>query len=213
MAWTDPRDWAVGELPSAVQFNQYLRDNLKWVVRPADIKSTEKEIVNSAAAADLLNGEITIPAGYMGTNGSVYGFMMGDYLNHSGSSRTLSIAMTFGATTIYSDTSGSISASTNRHNWWCEFTIANLAATNLQFMMGEFYWTTAAGATTGIGDLATTAPVSTGPWAIPFGSNGTFAEDTTAAKAITFTAQHNGTDPELSIRLKYASFELKGQAA
>ena len=213
MAWTPPRDWSVGEIPSAAQFNQYIRDNMNWVVRPADIKSTQKEIVNSGGVIDLLNGEITIPAGYMGTNGSVYGFMMGDYLNHSGSSRTLTIGMTFGATTIYGDTSGSIPTNTARHNWWCEFTIANLGATNLQFMMGEFYWTTAAGATTGIGDLATTAGSSAGPWAIPFGSNGTFAEDTTTAKNITFTAQHSTGDPELSIRLKYASFELKGQAA
>ncbi len=213
MAWTPVRDWDVGDIPGAAEFNEYMRDNLDWLVRPADVVYTATDVVNTVTATDLLGGAATIPGAYMGTRGAVRGFMMGDYKNQVGSTESFTLELKFGGTTVWKDTSGNLASNASRHIWLCEFLIANLGAANSQFSAGVFVYSKAGGATTGVGDLAGGAAAVDGPAVIPFGTTDTIAVDTTASCAIVFSCTHSVANASLSMRLKYASFELVGQAA
>lgn len=213
MSWTIPRTWVTGEIVTASIMNAHVRDNLSWVTRPVAVKSTEKDIVNTASVVDLLNGEITIPANYIGTNGVLRCRLIGDYLNNSGADRSLLLSVVLGATTLWSDTTGLIVASAARHDWIFEFDIGNQNSAAVQFMSGVFFLTYRGGATTGLGDLNALSPGLDGPMIVPLGTSGTSAVDTTANQTLVVNAQHSTNNASLSIRLKYAAFEVVGQAA
>jgi hypothetical protein len=190
-----------------------VRDQLAWVTRPVFVKATEKQIVSSASEVDLLNGEGTIPANYIGANGALRVQLAGDYLNNTGNDRTLTLALKFGASTLWSDTSTNLPASGTRHDWSLECYIANRNATNSQFTSGVFLFSYHGAATTGIGDFSKLSLDGDGPFFTPFGSSGPSAIDTTASQLLQFTAQHSASASTLSIRLESATAELVGQAA
>ena len=50
-----------------------------------------------------------------------------------------------------------------------------------------------------------------GPWFTSFASDDDLTVDTSGDTSIRFTVQHNISDVDISMRLKYAAFELVGQ--
>jgi hypothetical protein len=216
MTWTPPRFGTVGDTFTAPWYNAEVRDNFLWVPRPlVPPITTEKDVVSSTTPTDLLLPTgLTIPGASIGANGALRCFLCGDYKNQTGATKTLTLSIVLGATTLWSDTTAGIASSAaGRHEWIMEFTIANCGAQNSNYMTGVWYMSTAAGAVTGIGDLAVTASGTDGPAIVPFGTNGKTAVDTSANQTLTVVATHSAIDANLSIRREYATFELIGQGA
>jgi adhesin HecA-like repeat protein len=99
-------------------------------------KSTAKIVNTTVSAVDLLNGELTIPAGILGTTGTLRLTAWGTWTNASGSSTVAPprFGMAFGGTTLY-DTGavGQVSNSVNRHPWRVVIELINLGVTNNQY--------------------------------------------------------------------------------
>lgn len=173
-------------------------------------KLTTKDVVNTVSTVDLLNAEITIDAGAMSTNRAIRATLIGDYLNNTGSAQNGNLLLKFGATSLWGDTlggAGGIVASATRHPWVAEFTLANLGATNSQQLGGYFWFGMAtAGIGAGVGTLGTAFSGQT----TAFGTtvSGSAAEDTTSAKAFTFSMSHNAANAALSMRLLFALVEV-----
>lgn len=173
-------------------------------------KTTEKDVVNTAAETDLLNGEITIGAGSMSTNRLLRATLLGDYLNNSGASRTLTVKIKLGGTVIYEDTLTATTASATRRAVRLGFEIANLGAANSQFMAGAIGLSNVVAATTGLGGLDNLGNDAGGDSsrANIIATNGAVAIDTSTAKLLEVTVTHSVANASLSARLKYALIEI-----
>lgn len=97
-------------------------------------KTTTKTVVSSTTATDLLNGEITIGAGVMGTTGTLKLRAWGDLLINAGSTPSgQRFQVVFGGTTLIdTNTTNGVTLSATRGSWWVEVDIANLGAANSQ---------------------------------------------------------------------------------
>jgi hypothetical protein len=171
-------------------------------------KTTEKDVVSTAAETDLLNGEITIGAGVLAATGAIRITAGGDYLNNSGASRTLQMKLKLGATTLWdSGASNSLEASATRHGWHFTALIQALGATNAQRGSGFFAMNDHSAATTGSGKL--TDPLSDSAAVLLYAPflTGASAVDMTAAQALVLSATHSASNASLSIRLEYARIE------
>lgn len=98
-------------------------------------KTTSKQVLNSVADTDLLNGEITIAASAIGATGLLRLTAAGDYINNSGAARIAQrFKLKLGATTLI-DTGAPVgnaqAASATRFGWRVNATIWN-TATNVQ---------------------------------------------------------------------------------
>lgn len=172
-------------------------------------KTTLKDVVNTTAEVDLLNGEIVIGAGVMSTDKRLRVVLICDYLNNSGVSQTLTLAVKLGATTLWKDTltgAAAISSAAVRRALRIELDLANLGVANSQFLSGLFWLSNPIAATAGLGDFSERVAVADDIWGGGFG--GSAGEDTTLAKALAVTAQHGTANAALSCRLQYASVEV-----
>jgi hypothetical protein len=80
---------------------KFARGDGVWALPGIYRKVTPKAVVNSIAETDLLNGEITIPAGLMGISGGIRLTMMGDCVNNSAATQAAPVfKLKLGATTI-----------------------------------------------------------------------------------------------------------------
>jgi hypothetical protein len=171
-------------------------------------KLTQKEVVNTAAKTDLLNGEITIPANSMSAQGAIRFWMNGDYVNNTGTFQTLALELKLGATVLWdSGVSGSISANAlTSRAWYCEGLIQALNSTSAQ-RGGGFFTLGAAKATTvgigGLGDVSSAYYQQAGHFDTIAG-----AVPMNAAQAFTFSVTHSVAHASLTIRLDYARFEV-----
>lgn len=167
-----------------------------------DVKTTQKDVVNTNAETDLLNGEIALGADWLGPNGFAILDASGDILNNSGTTPTITLRIKLGTTTLWAATTGAMSSNANRGFWYAHIVIFNAAATNAQKMSG-FIHATAIGtaAATGEGGYAGTGA---GVGLINGVMGGTAAEDTTALKNLAFTAQWSTANANESMRLNRA---------
>jgi len=145
----------------------------------------------------------TIPANLLGTNGTLRLTMIGDYLNNNATSATLTIRIKFGATTLYADTVDASATSASRRPLILSLLFGNEDATNAQSGGGTIFLGTAAGATTGLGDLDADEIESTTPFAC---IDSTL--DTTAAQDLVVTFQLDVNSSTFSVRRRTAVLEL-----
>ncbi len=212
MAWTNPRTAAVGDLYTAPWYNAEVRDNLNWVVRPLMAPLTSfGDLVNTASAFDLFGGLVTIPGGTLGTKGALRVTVLGDYKNNSGATQKLTLGINVGGTTVWTDQTTDLPAAVARHDWTLEFLLAAKGTTI--FLTGSWHYSTAGGATTGIGDASNATPAAGGPTIVPFGSNSTLGIDMASDRTLQVTGQHTNANANLSLQVQYATFELVGQGA
>ena len=121
--------------------------DVQWIPPPVVArKTTAKQVVNTVTETDLLNGEITVGAAAMGSNGMLRLTASGDLINNTGANQALMrLKVKLGATTIF-DTNAlpaaSWAASASRWGWRIGVEIMNLGATNSQ-------WSTLDGRLTG----------------------------------------------------------------
>jgi hypothetical protein len=185
---------------------------LNEVARAHYRKTTSKQVVNTVAETDLLNGEITIGAGAMSTNRAVRLTAWGDLAQSTGANIAWPrYKLKLGATTLI-DTNvvAAVWASVGvRWGWRISAEILNLGATNSQWASIDARWSAgvaAAGAatfTTGEGQLAITA----NNLAYALGGN-TSAIDTTVAQALALTVTLPTANATEDVTLKGAYVEI-----
>lgn len=164
-AFLDAAEAAMNAMPPAnlVGFpsdvTKFLNGAGGWSSPPTDlvvkyVKTAQTDVVNTVAATDLFGGAFTIEPGKLSADGSIKVYASGDYLNDSGSSRTIRLQLALGATTIWDATSDPIAdpGAATRRAWWFELVIQAMASTSAQQSGGEFF----------IGDATTAAAVGTG---------------------------------------------------
>jgi hypothetical protein len=170
-------------------------------------KITQKEVVNTLAKTDLLNGEITIPANSMSAQGAIRFWMNGDYINNTASGQTLTLELKLGATVLWdSGVSGYIATSPTTRAWYCEGLIQALNSTSAQRGGGFFILGPTKTAIVGESGIA---DVSSG-WYQQAGHFDTIAGAVpmNAAQAFTFSVTHSSALASLTMRLQYARFEV-----
>lgn len=169
-------------------------------VKCYDRSTSTVDVVSSAALTNLYSQ--SLGAGFLSTDRMIRITVMGDYLNNSGSSQTLKIHI-YGTTDLWGDTTtATITASAVRREFLLQLLVANLGATNSQKISGTWTLSAAtAGSVAGIGDIDGGMQHITA-----FG--GTSAWDTTVLQTFNIAAQHGASNANLSIRKKYAMWEL-----
>lgn len=132
--WTAPKTWTLEEVLTADDANTYIRDNTTILYR----KETAKEVKQSVAETDLLNGEFTIPANSMGSHRRAVLLLEGTILNNTGGGKQPPrFKLKLGGTTLF-DIDGSaagitaINADPTEGPWWALVEIKQQAATSSQ---------------------------------------------------------------------------------
>lgn len=155
------------------------------------------DVVNSNTETTVYT--FTVPGGTLGSTKALRLTLIGDYLNNSGSSRTLTIKGKYGSTTVFSGVpGGSITADANRHAVFCQLVLHAFNATNAQVASG----TVTLGAANTIGGTAAASAATF------FANHSTVAEDSTGDLALAVTVQHSATDANLSFRAQTAVLEV-----
>lgn len=98
-------------------------------------KTSPKAVNTTVSATDLLNGEITVAAGAMGTTGLARLTAFGDGVCNPGAAAPQPrFQLVFGGTTLIDtgSTSGALSNDTHRFSWEIEAVILNAGAANSQ---------------------------------------------------------------------------------
>jgi hypothetical protein len=191
---------------------KFLRGDGAWGTPGLYRKTTAKQVVSSTVETDLLNGEITIGAGVLGTVNALRLTASGDWINNTGANQiTPRFKLKLGATTLLDTAVIATNWSSNaaRMGWKVEATIQNLGATNSQWaqlvmdMSGFFTGAGAATFTTGEG----INQIITANLAKILGANaGTV--DTTAAQALAFTVTLPVSNAACDVTLKQAIVEI-----
>jgi len=154
-----------------------------------DVVTADTEVVNTAAETTLWT--YTLPANYLGADGLLRynGFI--SYLNNSGANRTFILRFKYGATTLLTLTTAALATSATRR--WMDLWayLKGDAATNAQ----RASWFPGL-----LGLMAANAQHN--------GDEGTSAEDSTTALALTLTIQHSLAAATISAIIRHSTLEL-----
>jgi hypothetical protein len=99
------------------------------------VNSTTESSLISGAAASGTSG-FKVPGNTLGLMGAVRLTLIADYLNNTGGAQTCTIKIKFGGTVFYGDAVGGITASATRYPVPITVVLANLDATNSNFLQG-----------------------------------------------------------------------------
>lgn len=163
------------------------------------------DVTNTTIETDLISQ--SIGAGVMGTDKLLRATIIGDLLNNSGT-RTLTLRIKFGGTTIYAAglTTPSI-ADADRKGFIFDILIGNKGAANVQFgsfrLMMDDMGADDPAPTTGVGIWHNAAFTGN-----PVATNGNIAVDTALAQTLAVTAQWDFATATVSLRKKYALIEV-----
>jgi hypothetical protein len=178
-------------------------------------RKTVPKIVNTTVAAtDLLNGEFTVPANAMGTNGVLRLTMWGDYLNNTGSTiNTPRFQVMFGGTLILDTNTAAQNTSTNySYPWRFQVEILN-TATNAQvvylngFVCMDQNAPFVAAFNAGNGIYGSSSYSGNNSFS-PINGWNLGAIDTTAARALVFNVINGNAGASCQTRLDGAILEL-----
>ncbi len=170
-------------------------------------------VINRVASTVTIGGSTettiysyTVPANTMGTNKALRLTMIGDRLNDSGATKTITLRVKFGGTTLYQDVTATFAdANLNRYPWNATVVLANQDATNAQTLGGQInFGINTTVPATGFGDLGVDEIIAATPFV---GVAGTI--DTTQDRLLEVTVQHSASHASNNIRLHYALLELK----
>jgi hypothetical protein len=161
--------------------------------RQVESIGTLLEVVSSAADTTIYS--FTLGGGTLATDGCVRALILGDYLNNSGAGRTYQLTVSFGATTMYLDTSSSLTASANRRPMIIDLYLSAADSPSAQTLTGWVTLGNSGGATTGTGDLSGQAD--------RHALGGEATEDSSVNKAFTVKWQHSASSASLSFKRKY----------
>jgi hypothetical protein len=161
------------------------------------------DITSTAAETSFANS--LIPAGILGTSGSLEYTIFGDYVYNQNTSLIFKVA--FGGSTLYKRTyAGSATIGANRQPWYLKVILGNLGSTSNQFLggYGALGAPTDSAPTNGIGTALFLTPST-----IPLGNfGGTGSVDTTLDNFLVLSVQWGASTSNVSWRKKYAVLEL-----
>lgn len=215
------RSSTLGMAPSGISgypnsVAKFLRGDGAWVFPGVYRKTSPKQVVNSAVETDLLNSEITVGAGVLGTNGVLRLTAWGDMVNNTGGTQsTPRWKVKLGASTLLdSGIMGAVwTSSATRAMWRLGIEIAELNATNAQWASMSLEHNAGLGAnaivffTTGTGQYqAFVTAAGWGFWKAEGGGAGTV--DTTTAQALAVTVTLPVANAALDVTLKGAVVEI-----
>lgn len=178
-------------------------------------KTTAKQVLNTVTEIDLLNGEITLAAGVLGTTKVAKIDLWGDWVqNTGGNSQVPTLKLKLGATTLiaWQTSTFNVTSSATRYAWQYSALIAAQNATNAQTCSLTGYMTSACAAATATQDnvLTTGEGVQSGV----LGVNGhgmaqvsaynSATVDTTQAQALTFTTTNASSTATYDVTLRGA---------
>ncbi|HXJ65861.1 MAG TPA: hypothetical protein VNN79_19050 [Actinomycetota bacterium] len=178
------------------------------------------DVQNTTTETDLLTGTtgsgyLTIPANSLVALGGIRLVIGGDYLNNTGSNRTIRLKVRVGTAVALpafttwtplwdSDVSDVISSNANRRAWELELDLQALNSTASQNCGGLFEMSATTAPTTGLGPLAA---ASSSAILAPFTGAAT-AVDYTNDTGIVFTVIHSFASASLSMRVLHARLEV-----
>jgi hypothetical protein len=150
-------------------------------------------LVNTIAEANIFTYQI--PANKLDINRVLKMEIWGDYLNSSGSNRTLSLRIAMGAITLFNHVTLNIPSNAARRPWRlvCEF--GNLGTENSNWLSGLFIMGQAGPPTSGAGGLNSTALLTA-----PIASNGTTAINTSNNQQFNIFATHSVAATSVELR-------------
>ena len=161
-----------------------------WVQNIGTVdKSTATVTVTSASAADILS--FSIPAASFGTNGMFQLVSGGTWNNTSGASRTVTILISFGGTTMWRGTSGTLANATVA--WRMDLSLSSNNSDAAQTLIGQINISTITAPLTGVGSIAngTTTPFTC---AAISGTSAINTAITAAAWAVNITVSGNNSN-------------------
>lgn len=214
MSWSTPRVWSVGEELTAANMNTYISNDLSYLygLQVVSRKTTSKAVNNTIVATDLLNGEITIAAGALGTAGVATLTASGDWKQNSGGTEGEPVLqLQLGGTTVLQTVSAaSVSNNVGRQGWWVEIIIRALGVTNSQSVEMRGQWGAAAvsGITAGTfatGEGVCYCPVVSTPGLIFYEGWNTAAKDDTAALTLALNVINGIANTNYETKLYSAS--------
>lgn len=175
-------------------------------------KVTSKTVNTTTSATDLLNGEVTIGAGALGTSNLLSLVATGDWLQNSGGTATPPrFQLVFGGTILIdTGTGGLISAGAARYGWKIVAEIMNLGVTNSQDV--SFVLNLSAAVNTAFSTTLTTGSGGYGAailGAMPsaVGSNAG-SKDTTAALALVLNVINGSANAAYETKLVRAKITI-----
>jgi len=182
-------------------------------------KTSAKTVNTSTSATDLLNGEITVAAGVMGSNGLLRLTAWGDQLQNSGGAAAPQrFQLVFGGTTLLdTSTGGSSAANASRGSWRIVAEILNLGAVNSQMSSLQVHLTTrgnvnssetVVGFATGEGSYQGVVGGADGITYLGHGVNPSTSVDTSAAKALVLNVINGSASASYETKLLGAVVEI-----
>lgn len=196
---------------------KYLAGDGTWKSSPVVYRKTTAKVVNTTVSeTDLLNGEITIAAGVMGTTGVARISAHGDWKQNSGgTAKAPRFKLKLGGTVLLdTDTPTTVTANVaTRWSWWINAEIQNTGAANTQSVV--FRCITFMGAVAGLDGIAyatgegvtmTSGAVAT-PVQISQGWN-SGAIDTATSKLVELTVINGSANANYETALKSANVEV-----
>ena len=136
----------------------------------------------------------------MGTGGLVRWKIFGNSLNNSGASRTFTLTVEFGSTTLYQGTSATYPVTADRRPLVMEGVIQNSTA-SAQTFGGSLVLGSGTAPTNGTGAIAATMPLQ----AV---IGGTSAENTTSSKTLTVSITHSTAHASLEMKFNSIVVEI-----
>lgn len=161
---------------------------------------TETNLVSSTTETDIL--AYTVAAGTLGTDKAIRVMIKADYQNNSGSNRTFTLKLKYGATTMYSSATPSFATSADRYVCRFEFILFAKNSATAQGLHGSVKIGDDSTATIGLGNLNGNATSSQDIQGVDA------AENSAVGKTLSVTIQHSASASTISFRRKYASVEL-----
>lgn len=195
---------APGELVDVGYLNEVARAHYR--------KLTLKQVVNTVAETDLLNGEITVGAGAMSTNRQLRLKAFGSLTQNSGGAQVFPrLKLKLGATTLIDTGTASASWATQTWTgaWSLEALITNAGAANSQVASLNLMAALAVGgATAGLPTTGFGIYGATGDDLLKAVMGNTAAVDTTVAQALALTVILPAASANISWNLYFATAEI-----
>lgn len=178
-------------------------------------KTTAKQVLNTVTETDLLNGEITLAAGVLGTTKVAKIDLWGDWVQNTGGTALVpTFKLKLGATTLiaWQTSTYNVANSATRYAWQYAALIAAQNATNAQTCSLTGYLTSAS--VVGTANQDTTLTTGEGVQSAVLGANGhamaqvsaynSATVDTTQAQALTFTTTNASSTATYDVTLRGA---------
>jgi hypothetical protein len=190
----------------------YLDGSGHWSAPPITVfpvtvlgKWTQK-VVTNPGGVDLLNNEITIPAGAFTAQGAINCWWGGTFVNNSGANWTFALELRLGGNLLWqSGQSPSISTHSYSRAWWFRAACQGLSTGNVR-SGGYFGLSAVAAPAIGKGYLSDTYPGISLRWAGTFWQG--IAVDMTVAQPLTFAVSMAGSTGTVTMNLDYARVEV-----